>query len=126
MSINRWQLALDVASPSTYQQDFGRKKEIYASMLAVREYYIYDPYQDIMPAFIGYRLAGGKYQEITFIADRLPSTVLDLELNVPEGDLRFYNPTTQQWLQPSEKRAERAETELAEALAELERLQAKS
>ena len=117
---------LEVASPSTYQHDFGPKKQLYAPVLAVKEYYIYDPYGDITPSFIGYRLIDGEYQEIAFVNGRFPSTVLDLELAEYEGDLRLYNPATQQWLQPPEKRAEQAEAELAEALAELERLRAKA
>ena len=43
-----------------------------------------------------------------------------------KGILRLYNPATQQWLEPPEERTEQAEAELAEALAELERLRAKS
>ena len=118
---------LEVASPSTYQHDFGPKKQIYASVLAVKEYYIYDPYGDITPSFIGYRLTDGEYKEIAFVEGRLPSTVLgDLELGEHAGDLRLYNPATQQWLQPPEERAEQMEAELAEALAELERLRAKT
>ena len=116
---------LEVASPSTYQHDFGSKKELYASVLAVKEYYIYDPYGDITPSFVGYRLVNGEYQEIAFVNGRLPSTVLDLELAEYEGDLRLYNPATQRWLQPPEERAEQVEAELAKALAELERLRAK-
>ena len=116
---------LEVASPSTYQQDLGPKKELYASVLTVKEYYIYDPYGDITPSFIGYQLVGGEYQEIAFMEDRLQSAVLGLELGEYEGELRLYNPTTQQWMQPPEERAERAEAELAKALAELERLRAK-
>lgn len=74
---------LEVASPSTYYQDFGPKKELYASVLAVKEYYIYDPYGDITPSFIGYRLVDGEYQEIAFVEGRLPSTVLgDLEYSI--------------------------------------------
>ena len=34
---------LEVASPSTFKKDIGQKKDIYASVLAVKEYYIYDP-----------------------------------------------------------------------------------
>ena len=117
---------LEVASPSTYQHDFGSKKQLYASVLAVKEYYIYDPYGDITPSFIGYRLTDGEYQEIAFVNGRLPSTVLDLELAEHAGDLRLYNPATQRWLQPPEERAEQAEAELVEALAELERLRAKT
>ncbi len=116
---------LEVASPSTYQHDFGHKKQLYASVLAVKEYYIYDPYGDITPSFIGYRLVDGEYQEIAFVEGRLPSTMLNLELGEHEGVLRLYNPATQQWLQPPEERAERAEAELAEALAELEHLRSR-
>ena len=117
---------LEVASPSTYQHDFGPKKELYASVLAVKEYYIYDPYGDITPSFIGYRLADGEYQEIAFVNGHLPSTVLGLELAEYEGDLRLYNPATQRWLQPPEERAEQAEAELSEALAGFKRLLAMS
>ena len=89
-------------------------------------YYIYDPDGDIIPSFIGYRLVDGEYQEIAFVEDRLPSAVLGgLELGEHEGDLRLYDPATQQWLQPPEKRAEQAEAELTKALAELERLRTK-
>ena len=83
----------------------------------LKVYYIYDPDGDITPSFIGYLLVDGEYQEITFVEERLRSTVLDLELDGHEEDLRLYNPTTRQWLQPPEERAERAEAELAKALA---------
>ena len=56
---------------------------------------------------------------------RLPSTTLGLELGKHKGDLCLYDPTTQQWLQPPEERAEQAEAKLAEALAELECLRSK-
>ena len=120
---------LEVASPSTFKEDMGRKKEVYASKFAVKEYYIYDPLGQIVPSFVGFRLIDGTYQEINFVNDRLPSTVLGLELGEHEGVLRLYNPHTRQWLQtlPEEvkkvrARAENAEAELAKALAELERL----
>ena len=109
---------LEVASPSTYQHDFGPKKQLYTSVLAVTEYYIYDPYRDITPSFIGYRLVDGEYQEIAIVEGRFLSTVLGLELGEHEGILRLYDPATQQWWQPPEERAEQAE-------AELERLRTK-
>lgn len=118
---------LEVASPSTHQQDFGRKKALYASVLGVKEYYIYDPYGDITPSFIGYRLTDEEYEAIAFVEGRLPSTVLGgLELGEHEGDLRLYDPATRQWLQPLEERVAHAEAELAEALAKLERLRTKA
>ena len=136
---------LEVASPSTFPKDMGEKKELYASVLKVNEYYIYDPLGQIVPSFIGYRLIDGVYQEIDFVNDRLPSAVLDLELGEHEEVLRLYDPNTTQWLQTpperaenaetraenaetraenAETRAENAEAQLAEALAEIERLRA--
>ena len=58
---------LEVASPSTFDKDSTVKKEIYAKILCVKEYYIYDPYHEIEPAFIGFRLVGADYEEIDFV-----------------------------------------------------------
>ncbi|MYB63197.1 Uma2 family endonuclease [Candidatus Poribacteria bacterium] len=127
---------LEVASPKTFTNDFEKKKNLYASTLAVKEYYIYDPLGQIVPSFIGFRLIDGVYQKIDFVNDRLPSVVLGLELGERDDELRLYNPDTLQWLQTPTERAENAEireqqetrarqnaeTELARALAEIERL----
>ena len=113
---------LEVASPSTFSKDMGEKKELYASVLAVKEYYIYDPMGQIVPSFVGYRLIDGEYQEIDFVNDRLLSETLGLALGEHDGNLRLYNPTTSQWLQTPQERAKNAEAELAKALAEIERL----
>ena len=112
---------LEVASPSTFKKDIGRKKDLYASALAVKEYYIYDPLGQIVPSFIGYRLIDGVYQEIDFANERLPSEVLDLELGEHEDKLRLYNPNTSQWLKTPPERVETAEAraETAEAHAEI-------
>ena len=100
---------LEVASPGTFTEDMGKKKDLYASVLAVQEYYIYDPLGQIVPSFIGYRLVDGVYQEINFVKERLPSAVLGLELGEHEGMLRLYDPNTSQWLQTPPERAENAE-----------------
>ncbi len=100
---------LEVASPGTVREDRGKKKKIYADALAVKEYYIYDPLGQIVPSFIGYRLIDGKYQEIDFVDDRLPSEVLGLELGEQDGSLRLYNPITSEWLKTPPERAELAE-----------------
>lgn len=115
---------LELASPSTVRHNLTTKKDLYASVLKVKEYYIYDPLHQIQPHFVGFRLVDGVYQEITFVNDRLPSEVLNLELGERDGTLRMYDPTIEQWLVPSQERAEQAEAELAKALAALERLQA--
>ena len=106
---------LEVASPGTFEKDFTVKKEIYAKILQVKEYYIYDPYHEIEPAFIGFRLVGGDYEEIDFVEGRLLSDVLGLELGEYEGRLRLYNPVTSAWLYPSQERVDDAEVRAAQA-----------
>jgi hypothetical protein len=100
---------LEIASPKTFTNDIGHKKDIYASVFAVKEYYIYDPLGQIVPSFIGYRLVEGEYQEIDFVDDLLPSEVLGLALGEREGELRLYNPDTSEWLQTPPERADSAE-----------------
>ena len=113
---------LEVASPSTFENDLTVKKEIYAKILRVKEYYIYDPYHESEPFLIGFRLVGEAYQEIPFVDERLSSGVLSLELGEYEGVLRLYNPLTGTWLETSRERADKAEAELAKVRAELKRL----
>ena len=114
---------LEVASPSTYTRDFNEKMEIYAKILQVKEYCIYDPYHEIQPSFVGFRLVGDTYQEIAFVEGRLPCETLGLELGERDGVLRLYNPVTAEWLEPSWERADKAEAELEKLRAALEHLQ---
>ena len=83
-------LVIELASPSTFERDFTVKKEVYAKILRVKEYYIYDPYHEIEPFFIGFRLVGDMYEEIAFVDDRLVSEQLGLELGEREGVLGLY------------------------------------
>ena len=131
---------LEVASPSTYNKDITDKKTLYASILGVREYYIYDPYGEVYPHFQGYRLIDGAYQAIELVDGRLPSVVLGLELGEREGVLSLYDANQSAWVPPPKARVsqaearaaqeaqarEHAETELAKALAVIEQLKEKS
>jgi Uma2 family endonuclease len=128
---------LELVSPSTFRRDFTEKKEIYEKILRVKEYYIYDPYGEIEPDFIGFRLVDGVYGAIEFIEGRLLSETLGLELEALEGMLGLYNPVLGAWLETSRDRVDKAETrataeararqeaetELAKARAALKRLQ---
>lgn len=123
---------LEVASPSTYNKDITDKKTLYASVLEVREYYIYDPYGEVQPHFQGYRLVEGRYETIVPVDNRLPSIVLGLELGERDGILNLYDARRSAWVSPpkariseAEARAEDAETELAKALAVIEQLKKK-
>ena len=143
---------LEVASPSTYTRDFNEKMEIYAKILKVKAYCIYDPYHEIDPYFVGFRLVGEAYEEIPFVDDRLPFEVLGLEFGERDGALRLYDPVKSAWLltsqervaqealarqeaesrveqetrvrQAAESRAQHAEAELEKLRAALEQLEA--
>lgn len=106
------ELVIEVASLGTYRQDFAKKKTTYASILGVKEYYIYTPYEDPRLPFVGYRLVNGEYEEMDFRNDRLHSEVLGLELGEHEGELRFYNPSFGEWVEPPAVRFNAAELAL--------------
>ena len=95
---------LEAASPSTYAKDFNEKMEIYAKILKVKAYCIYDPYHEIDPYFVGFRLVGEAYEEIPFVNGRIPFEVLGLELGEHEGVLRFYDSVKSAWLLTSQER----------------------
>ncbi len=105
---------LEVASPSTYTRDFNEKMEIYAKILKVKAYCIYDPYHEIDPYFVGFRLVGEAYEEIPLVNGRIPFEVLGLELGEHEGVLRLYDPVKSAWLLTSEERVGDAEVRVVQ------------
>ena len=105
---------LEVASPSMYAKDFNEKMEIYAKILRVKAYCIYDPYHEIDPYFVGFRLVGEAYEEIPFVNGRIPLEVLGLELGEHEGVLRLYDPVKAAWLFTSQERVAQAEVRIAQ------------
>ncbi len=140
---------MELASETTYERDLGEKKQLYAS-LGVTDYFLCDIEGLYLPTpLMGWTLDGGSYHAAQQTTDGgVPSFALGLELYLlPAGGLRFYVPTTQQWLlmpeeaaearaeqetrarqqaeeqaQQAEARAEQAETELADLQAELAQL----
>ena len=126
---------LELTSESTYRKDLSEKKRLYASVLLVKEYYLYDPDgQCLQPNLQGYRLVDGIYLPIQpNLENRLPSFVLGLELGEKE-ELGLYNPQKKRWLlkpeeetearRQAEARAQQAETraQQAELLAQQESL----
>jgi len=111
---------LELASPSTFLNDFNEKKSIYEQVLRVKEYYIYDPYHEIDPSFVGFRLMGDTYREIDFLEGFLPSDVLDLWLGERDGFLRLYDPVNAMWIGPSRERVSEAEARVDEAEARVD------
>ncbi len=106
---------LEVASPSTYTRDFNEKMEIYAKILHVKAYCIYDPYHEIDPYFVGFQLVGEAYEEIPFANGRIPFEVLGLELGEHEDMLRLYDPVKSAWLFTSQERVGDADARVAQA-----------
>ncbi len=91
---------LEVASPSTWRDDLGRKRAVYAR-LGVREYWQYDPTGEHLPARLqGERLTPSGYlrQPVATGLDgtlTLRSETLGLELlAVPGREMRFRDPAT--------------------------------
>ena len=94
---------LEITSETTQTKDQATKPEIYKT-LGVREYFQYDPSGDYLnPMLQGVRLVNGEYQpipanDIAFDTLWLYSEVLELELHLIGGELRFKDPQTGDFL----------------------------
>ena len=116
---------LEVASPSTWREDLGRKRSVYAQ-LGVREYWQYDPLGEHLPARLqGERLTRTGYvrQPAATALDgtlTLRSETLGLELRAAPGrEMRFRDPATGCDLGSHDEEAEgRLEEAAARAAAE--------
>ena len=114
---------LEVASPSTWRDDLGRKRSLYAR-LGVREYWQYDPMEKHLPARLqGERLTPSGYVRQPAATARdgtltLRSRTLGLELRAAPGrEMRFREPATGCDLLSHDEEAEarRAEAEARRA-----------
>ena len=94
---------LEVASKSTWREDLGPKREVYAR-LGVKEYWMYDPTGEYLsPVLQGLRLAGGAYVRQLAVSSpdgalTLRSETLGLELRAQGAEMRFRDPATGQVL----------------------------
>ena len=67
----------EVTSRKTRKQDLTKKFEIYRDVLRVREYFLFDPFEEYLdPSLQGYRLVAGSYEPIPMIKGGMPSEVL--------------------------------------------------
>ena len=94
---------LEVASPSTWEDDEGRKGRLY-ERLGVREYWQYDPTGEHLPSRLkGRRLVEGAYEPQP-VAQSLDGTLilrsetLGLDLRAMGKEMYFLDPTTGQRL----------------------------
>jgi Uma2 family endonuclease len=117
---------VEFTSESTREEDQTTKRTIYQDILRVKEYFLFDPFEEYLnPPFQGYRLVGGSYRPIKPISSRLPSKVLGLHLEAAGELLRLYDPLTAQWLETPPEVAEarqRAEAEVERLRRENEEL----
>jgi Uma2 family endonuclease len=94
---------LEITSETTQAKDQITKPKIYKE-LGVREYFQYDPSGDYLnPILQGLRLVNGEYQRIpanniSFDTLWLYSEVLELEVHLISGELRFKDPQTGEFL----------------------------
>ena len=90
---------LEITSRSTRREDQGRKRQLYRR-LGVTEYWQYDPTGDYLdPPLQGLRLTGGAYRPMPSAesadgSTAMASRVLELELRLVDGELRFHDPVT--------------------------------
>ena len=93
------EFVLEVASPGTWREDVGPKREVYAR-LGVGEYWLYDPMgEHLSPVLQGYRLVGGGYERQPLLESLdgrlgLHSEGLGLELWAKGREMRFRDPVT--------------------------------
>ena len=109
---------LEVASPSTWREDVGRKRGIYAG-LGVKEYWLFDPMgEHLKPALQGNRLVDGEYERQPLLESLdgrlgLRSGTLGLELWAKGRRMRFRDPETGLDLLSHDEEHDRAEREAA-------------
>jgi Uma2 family endonuclease len=116
-------LAIEITSESTREEDLDDKFELYQDELKIPEYFLYDPCGEYLdPPLQGFRLEQGKYVRIEPVNGRLPSVVLGLHLEAGEEMLRFWDPVTgKHLLMPPEIHAAWQQEAEARRLAEAAR-----
>lgn len=121
---------LEITSKITREKDQIYKPELYRQ-LGVKEYFQYDPCGDYLsPILQGSELVNGNYEAIapveiaSFDNMRLHSDVLDLDLCLISGELRFSRPKTDEFLltheEERQKRFEERKGRMEEKYARLQ------
>ena len=127
------EFALEIASKHTAHNDLVPKRVLYAA-IGIDEYWRYDPTEDSRyygERLVGERLVDGEYQRLPVTPDaegrpRGYSPTLGLDLVWEDRILRFYDPTTGEWLRDFDETrvelvTERAARETTRAKLETER-----
>lgn len=90
-------MVFEITSPSTARVDLEEKPGLYAR-LGAREYYIYDPQQDLEPPLRGFVLAEGRAVPLPLGAEgqSIESPLLGVEMRMVGQYLRLMDPRTGQ------------------------------
>ena len=113
---------LEFSSKGTFKNDLGAKKTLYAEVLGIREYFLYDAERKYLPTpLMGFRLVGTEYVPIPPEPDgKVFAATLGLSLGLRGDGFGFYDAVAERWLEtPMDEAAERAEAaaSLADRLA---------
>ena len=113
---------LEFSSKGTFKNDLGAKKTLYAEVLGIREYFLYDAERKYLPTpLMGFRLVGTEYVPIRPELDgKVFAATLGLSLGLRGDGFGFYDAVAERWLEtPMDEAAERAEAaaSLADRLA---------
>ncbi len=110
---------LEFSSQRTFANDLGPKKTLYAEVLGVREYFLFDAEREYLPTpLMGFRLVGTEYVPIRPEPDgKLFAETLGLSLGLRGDGFGYYDAVAGRWLEtPMDEAA--AKVEEASALAD--------
>ena len=107
---------LEFSSQRTFANDLGPKKTLYAEVLGVREYFLFDSERKYLPTpLMGFRLVGTEYIPIRPEPDgKVYAETLGLFLGSRGDGFGYYDPVAGRWL----------ETPMDEAAAKVEEVAA--
>jgi Uma2 family endonuclease len=119
-------VVFEFTSKTTKNEDLGRKLEIYRDVWKVKEYFLFDPYEEYLdPPLQGYRLTRKEFKPIRRVKGRMPSKELGLTLERDGTELILRDAKTGKRLQTAEGKRTTAERDARlRAEAEIDRLKA--
>jgi Uma2 family endonuclease len=111
-------VVIELTSRTTRAEDTGKKVDLYRDVLKVREYFLFDPFEEyLFPSMQGFRRVKDTFHPIRPKDGRLPSRVLGLHLERDGTWLRLWNPDSRVWLRPADEQLSRTERALRDSEA---------